>query len=74
MVTLGSIGFEKDWNFDMRTFNNIEWKNFVPLGSSDYSRVDVLSGDTNKISSLTSFEVRNQIMFTKEEKFFKRCI
>ena len=71
MVTLGSIGFEKDWNFDMRTFNTIEWKNFVPLGSSDYSRVDPLSGDTNKILSLTSFEVRNQIMFTKEEKFLK---
>lgn len=71
MVTLGSIGFEKDWNFDMRTFNTIEWKNYIPLGSSDYSRVDPESGDTNKVLSLTSFQIRNQIMFTKEEKFLK---
>jgi hypothetical protein len=30
-----------------------------------------MSGDTNQIQSLTSFQVRNQIMFTKEEKFLK---
>lgn len=71
MVKLGSVEFEKDWSFDMRTFNAVEWKNYVPLGSSDYSRINPESGDTNKINSLTSFQVRNQIMFTKEEKFLK---
>lgn len=71
MVRQGSVGLEKDWRFDMRTFNTVEWKNYVPLGSSDYSRVDPMSGDTNQIGSLTSFQLRNQIMFTKEEKFLK---
>lgn len=71
MVQLASVGYEKDWNVDMRTFNTVEWKKYVPLGSSDYSRIDTESGDTNRIASLTSFQVRNQIMFTKEEKFLK---
>ncbi|MCB9224716.1 MAG: DUF5686 family protein [Crocinitomicaceae bacterium] len=69
MVQKAEASFEKDWSFDMRTFNSVEWKRFVPLGISDYERVDVSTGDTNKVTSLTSFEVRNQIMFTKEEKF-----
>jgi hypothetical protein len=68
MVDQGTISFEKDWKIDMRTFNSIEWKHFVPLGSSDYSRIGAL-GDTIKIAGLTSFEIRNQIMYTKEEKF-----
>ena len=71
MVTQASVDLEKDWPFDMRTFNAIEWKNYIPLGSSDYSRIDTESGDTNQIGSLTSFQIRNQIMFTKEEKFLK---
>ena len=71
MVQQGSIGFEKDWRFDMRTFNTVEWKKYIPLGSSDYSRINPESGDTLKIASLTSFQIRNQIMFTKEEKFLK---
>lgn len=71
MVHLGSVGLEKDWSFDMRTFNTVEWKRYIPLGSSDYSRIDPISGDTNQIGSLTSFQLRNQIMFTKEEKFLK---
>lgn len=71
MVNLASIGFEKDYRFDMRTFNTVEWKNYIPLGSSDYSRINIATGDTNQIGSLTSFQVRNQIMFTKEEKFLK---
>lgn len=71
MVDLASVGFEKDYRFDMRTFNTVEWKRYVPLGSSDYSRIDPETGDTNKITSLTSFQIRNQIMFTKEEKFLQ---
>lgn len=71
MVNQGSVGLEKDWSFDMRTFNTVEWKKYIPLGSSDYSRIDTESGDTNQIASLTSFQIRNQIMFTKEEKFLK---
>ena len=71
MVRQGSVGLEKDWRFDMRTFNTVEWKNYVPLGSSDYSRINPMTGDTNQIQSLTSFQIRNQIMFTKEEKFLK---
>jgi hypothetical protein len=71
MVNQAVVGLEKDWNFDMRTFHTVEWNNFVPLGSSDYSRINPESGDTNKVASLTSFQVRNQIMFTKEEKFLK---
>ena len=69
MVEKGSISLEKDWIFNMRTFNNVEWKRFIPLGISDYNRIDQESGDTIAISSLTSFEIRNQIMFTKDEKF-----
>lgn len=69
MVEKGSISLEKDWSFDMRTFHNVEWKRFLPLGISDYTRVDGTTGDTTQITSLTSFEIRNQIMFTKDEKF-----
>ncbi|MFK8044520.1 MAG: DUF5686 family protein [Crocinitomicaceae bacterium] len=62
-----SLGFEKDWTTDMRTYNAVQWKKFTALESSDYRR---LSGnDTSKIRSLVSFEIRNQIMYTKEEKF-----
>jgi len=68
MVDKASISFEKDYPFNMRTFSAIEWKNFVPLGNSDYSKINNL-GDTVKISQVTSFEIRNQIMYTKEEKF-----
>ncbi len=71
MVNQGSVGLEKDWNFDMRTFNTVEWKKYIPLGSSDYSRINPESGDTSRIGSLTSFQIRNQIMFVKEEKFLK---
>lgn len=68
MVDQASFSFEKDWKIDMRTFNAIEWKHFTPLGISDYRRVNVL-GDTVKVTGLTSFEIRNQIMYTREEKF-----
>jgi hypothetical protein len=68
MVDKASISFEKDYGIDMRTFHAIEWKNFVPLGQSDYSRVNS-SGDTTKIGFVRSFEIRNQIMYTREEKF-----
>ena len=69
MVQKGEWSLEKDWSFDMRTFSSVEWKRFIPLGFSDYSRIDATTGDTNQVTSLTSFEVRNQIMYTREEKF-----
>jgi len=69
MVDQVTVSFEKDWKINMRTFNSVEWKNFIPLGISDYSRID-FKGDTSKVSSLTSFEIRNQIMYTRDEKFF----
>ncbi|MBD3637315.1 MAG: carboxypeptidase-like regulatory domain-containing protein [Crocinitomicaceae bacterium] len=69
MVQNASWSFEKDWVADMRTFNAVEWKRFVPLGTSDYSKIDQSTGDTIRVNRLTSFEIRNQIMFTKEEKF-----
>ena len=69
MVDKASISLEKDWSFDMRTFNAIEWKQFLPLGTSDYQRIDQNSGDTLQVTALTSFQIRNQIMYTKEEKF-----
>lgn len=69
MVQKAEASFEKDWAFDFRTFNSFEWRRFVPLGISDYNRVDPMTGDTNAINRLTSFEIRTQIMFTKEEKF-----
>lgn len=62
-----SIGFEKDWTIDMRTFNAIQWKKFTALTDSDYNRVD--GNDTIRIRDIKSFEIRNQIMYTKEEKF-----
>jgi Family of unknown function (DUF5686)/CarboxypepD_reg-like domain len=71
MVEKASISFEKDWKIDMRTFHAADWRRFVPLGTSDYSRVDPVTGDTNQISRLTSFEIRNQIIYTKDEKFLK---
>lgn len=69
MVNSSSVSLERDWRIDMRTFNKVEWRKFIPLGNSDYSRIDPVTGDTSQIASLTSFEVRNQIMYTREEKF-----
>jgi len=68
MVDQVSVSYEKDWKINMRTYNSVEWKQFTPLGISDYRRID-FNGDTIKIGGLTSFEIRNQIMYTKEEKF-----
>jgi len=65
-----SISFEKDYRFNMRTFSLLEWKKFTPLGTSDYHKVNSI-GDTIKISSLTSFEVRNQVMYTNGEVFIE---
>ena len=36
----------------MRTFNAIEWKNFTPLGLSDYSRIDEFGDTIKKIAPL----------------------
>ncbi|WP_169736010.1 DUF5686 family protein [Crocinitomix catalasitica] len=69
MVHQATVGFEKDYRVDMRTFHTVEWKNYIPLGSSDYSRLNPESGDTIQISDITSFQIRNQIMYTREEKF-----
>lgn len=69
MVELGSFSYEKDWKFDMRTFNSFEWMKFTPIGVSDYRKYDPVLDDTINVTSLTSFQIRNQIMFTKEEKF-----
>lgn len=69
MVRNGSMSIEKDWTFDMRSFHSLDWMNFVPLGNSEYHRIDSETGDTNQVTSLTSFQVRNQIMYTREEKF-----
>ncbi|MEX1000479.1 MAG: DUF5686 family protein [Crocinitomicaceae bacterium] len=71
MVDKAIISLEKDWSFDMRTFHAVEWKQFVPLGTSDYNRIEPETGDTTQITNLTSFQIRNQIMYTKEEKFIK---
>jgi hypothetical protein len=68
MVDKASISLEKDYPIDMRTFHAIEWKSFVPLGNSIYERV-TNDGDTVLINNITSFEIRNQIMYTKDEKF-----
>ena len=63
-----SVNFVKDWSFDMRTFNAIQWKKYTALTASDYQRVSP-DGDTVKIADVTSFQIRNQIMYTSEEKF-----
>jgi len=68
MVDKAAMSFEKDYRINFRTLSALEWKRFTPLGISDYSKVNNL-GDTVKIKNLTSFEIRNQIMYTKEEKF-----
>ncbi|MFK8038907.1 MAG: DUF5686 family protein [Crocinitomicaceae bacterium] len=62
-----SLGFEKDWAIDMRTFSAIQWKKFTALTDSDYNRLD--GSDTIRIDNVKSFEIRNQMMYTKEEKF-----
>lgn len=62
-----SVGFEKDWTIDMRTFNTFQWKKFTALTDSDYNKVN--GSDTIRINDIKSFEIRNQIMYTKDEKF-----
>lgn len=68
MVNNASVSMERDWRIDMRTFNRVEWQRFIPLGNSEYRRLGP-DGDTTDVNSLTTFQVRNQIMFTREEKF-----
>jgi len=70
MVDNASISFEKDLKINFRTFSLIEWKNFKPLGTSDYYRIDS-NNDTIKIDNLTSFEIRNQLTYSKEERFIQ---
>ncbi len=62
-----TVDFVKDWSIDMRTFNAIQWKKYTALEASDYRRIE--NGDTVKIKDLTSFQIRNQIMYTSDEKF-----
>lgn len=70
MVRNASVSFEKDLKINFRTFSLIEWKNFTPLGTSDYNRIDN-NNDTLKIKSLTSFEIRNQLTYSKDERFIE---
>ncbi len=67
MVDQYSIGFDKDYAFDMRTYSAIQWKKFTALQVSDYLKIDGV--DTIRIADITSFEIRNQVMYTKDEKF-----
>lgn len=67
-VDKASISLEKDYAIDMRTFSAIEWKSFTPLGNSVYEKINSI-GDTINVNNITSFEIRNQIMYTKDEKF-----
>jgi len=69
-VDNASISFEKDLKINFRTFSLVEWKNFTPLGTSDYYRVGS-NNEVIKINSLTSFEIRNQLTYSKGERFIE---
>ncbi len=70
MVDNASISFEKDLKISFRTFSLVEWKSFTPLGTSDYYKVNA-NLDTIKINNLTSFEIRNQLTYSKGERFIE---
>jgi len=69
-VDNASISFEKDLRINFRTFSLVEWKNFSPLGTSNYFKVNS-TNDTVKINNLTSFEIRNQLTYSKDEHFIE---
>ncbi len=68
MVDKASISFEKDYIINLRTYNALEWKNYIPLGTSNYNYTNT-EGDTVRINRITSFEITTQVMYTKEERF-----
>ena len=68
MVNKASISFEKDYKIDLRTFNAVELKKYIPLGSTAYNYTNT-NGDTIGINEINSFEIVTQLIYTKEERF-----
>lgn len=68
MVNKASISFEKDYKINLRTYNAVEYKNYVPLGTTNYNYTNA-AGDTIGIKEISSFEIVTQLVYTREEKF-----
>jgi len=68
MINKASISFEKDYKIDLRTFNAVELKKYIPLGSTVYNYTNT-NGDTIGINEINSFEIVTQLIYTKEERF-----
>jgi hypothetical protein len=68
MVNKASISFEKDYKINLRTFNSVELKKYIPVGIASYNYTNT-TGDTIGIDEINSFEIVTQIVYTKEEMF-----
>ena len=64
------LSYEKDYIRPLRTLSSIEWKNFIPVGRMKYDRI-TKNKDTIAVKNIKTFEIKNTITFTKNEKFLR---
>jgi hypothetical protein len=62
------ITFERDWFDGFISFNGIEWKEYQPLGTSDYKRVDD-HGNIVDVQKISTTETFFQIRYGEGERF-----
>ncbi len=62
------ITFERDWFDGFITFNGIEWKEYKPLGISDYKKVDD-HGNIVDVEKIQTTEVFFQVRYGQGERF-----
>lgn len=66
-VTKAGFNFEKDIKKDFVAFTGIDWKEFKPLGLTNYQKV--INGDTLSISTIKTTEITARIRWAKNEEF-----
>lgn len=67
-VNKAGITFERDWFDGFITLNGIEWKEYKPLGTSDYKQVDE-HGNIVDVEKIQTTEVFFQVRYGQGERF-----
>lgn len=67
-VNKAGITFERDWFDGFITFNGIEWKEYKPLGISDYKKVDE-HGNIVDVEKIQTTELFFQFRYGQGERF-----
>ena len=62
------FSFNRTYISPFRTENSLEWRKLTPVGITAYQTVST-DGDTIGVRSLSTFEIKNSITFSKNERF-----